>query len=357
MPSIPSSINEVSPEWVTKILRASGAIQQACVTAIDSRILGQDIGFLSIVARIALTYDLPEPGAPAAIVIKFETQHEGLRELGNELQAFQREIRFYREVAPQVSVRLPKIYFTVEEPPSLMLVMEDLSYCRPGDQVKGMNVDLVLATAAMMGRLQAQFWCNDSLDKLDWMPATNNMEHDFPQKWPSFEKHFGHYAGDDGIALGRRIAPNVQWIVNEIAHRPKTITHCDLREDNLLFDETGLQTEVIILDWQLATRSFGVFDVARLMAGSALPDQRRGNEIEILRAWYGAIVAEGVEDYYWEEALYDLRLALLQFICFIVHVHENFIGGQGRAALLSEAIIRRTFATAVDLQAGVAMPN
>lgn len=357
MPSTPNSLDEVTPEWVTKILRDCGAISQARVTAVDQRILGQDIGFLSVVARLGLTYDRLEPGAPEAVVLKIETQHEQLREISQEFQAFQREIRFYEEVAPKVDVRLPKIYHTVGEPPSLMLVMEDLSHCRAGDQVQGMSVELVTATAALMGRLQAKFWNNDQLNALDWMPLRNEMGQGYAEKWASFEKHLGHYIDDDGIAIGRRIGKHVDWIANEIDHRPRTIAHNDLREDNLLFDESGAQTEVIILDWQLATRSMGVFDVARLMGGSALPDLRRGHEIEILRAWYGALVAEGVTDYYWEEALYDLRLALLQFIIFLNHFHHAFIDGKGRAAQLTEAIIRRTFATAVDLKAGVAMPD
>ncbi|WP_269537964.1 phosphotransferase [Cerasicoccus fimbriatus] len=354
---VPGSIDEISPAWVTEILRSGGAIQQASITQIESRILGQDIGFLSVVARLGLTYDAKEPNAPEAVVIKIETQHEKLREIGQEVQAFQREIRFYKDVAPAVDVRLPKIYFACDEPPNMAIVMEDLSYCRAGDQVQGMDLDLVLATAAIIGRLQAKYWNNDALASLDWMPETNDIEFNFDANWDSCEQHFGHLIPEEGKALGRRMKAHIPWLFNEIAHRPKTIVHNDLREDNLLFDESGAETEVIILDWQLATRSMGVFDVARLMAASALPEKRRGHEIEILRAWYAALVAEGVTDYYWQEALYDLRLALLQFICFPVKFHTAFIGNSGRSAELTKVIFSRGFASAIDLQAGVAMPG
>ncbi|WP_309399935.1 phosphotransferase [Cerasicoccus maritimus] len=354
---VPNSIAEVTPDWVTHILCEGNAIANSTVTNVDARILGQDIGFLSVVARLGLTYDNAEPGAPSAVVIKIETQHEQLREIGKETQAFEREIRFYRDVAPQIDARLPKIYYTVDQPPSMVIVMEDLSNCRPGDQVEGMDLDLVLATAAIIGRVQAKYWDNDALSQLDWMPETNHIELDFDANWDSCEKHFGHLIPEEGKALGRRMKEHIPWMFNEIAHRPKTIVHNDLREDNLLFDESGAQTEVIILDWQLATRSMGVFDIARLMAASALPDRRRGHEIEILRAWYGALVAEGVTDYYWEEALFDLRLALLEFICFPVKFHAAFIGNTGRSADLTKVIFSRGFASAIDLQAGVAMPG
>ncbi|MEO0794718.1 MAG: phosphotransferase [Verrucomicrobiota bacterium] len=355
--SVPHRVEDITNEWLTAILRDSGAVQSSQVVSNTTKILGQDIGFLSVVAKVSLEYDQAEEGAPASIVIKFETLHPERRGIAIEQQAFEREIRFYREVAPEVEARLPKMYYTCCEPPHFLLVMEDLSYCTPGDQVVGMPMELVATSVRQMAQVHAAFWDNDRLNALDWMPETNNIEANFDENWDSFEEHFGKFTTEEGLALGRSMKPHVEWIFNEIAHRPKTITHNDLREDNLLFGEPGSPDEVIILDWQLATRSMGVFDVSRLMAGSALPDQRRGHEIEILRVWHNTLVENGVEDYYWEEALYDLRLALLQGLTYPIHFHRAFIGETGRSAELSEAIVRRHFASAIDLQADVALPK
>ncbi|WP_309382455.1 oxidoreductase family protein [Cerasicoccus frondis] len=354
---VPETIEEITPEWVTQALRESGAIQNATIIQIESRILGQNVGFLSVVAWLGLTYDQPEPDAPKAVVIKVIPKPGKHRELGEEMHAFQREILFYRDVAPQIDIRLPKMYYAASEPPNMTIIMEDLSYCRPGDQLKGMSLDLVLATAVIVGRLQAKFWNNDALEQLDWMPESDHFEKDYAANWDSMEEHFGHLIPEEGKELGRRMKEHIPWLFNEIEHRPRTIVHSDLREDNLIYDETGAITEVIILDWQLATRRMGVYDITRLMAASALPEQRRGHEIEILRAWHATLVAEGVTDYYWEEALYDMRLALLEFICFPVKFHKAFIGKTGRSAEIMKIILTRGFATAIDLQAHVAMPS
>ncbi|MEM8868724.1 MAG: oxidoreductase family protein, partial [Verrucomicrobiota bacterium] len=197
------------------------------------------------------------------------------------------------------------------------------------------------------------------LDALDWMPTTNYIEADYEDNWASFKKHYGHFIEDGGVDLGNHLLPYIDWVFAEIEHRPKTITHNDLREDNLLFGAEGTAEEVIIIDWQLTTRSMGVFDVTRLMSGSTLPDLRRGHEIEILKIWHDALLDGGVEDYSWDDARYDLHLALLECICYPIKFHTAFIDKphEGRGYQLTEAIIRRHFASAVDLNAAEILPN
>ncbi|MEM9280506.1 MAG: hypothetical protein AAGA96_01645 [Verrucomicrobiota bacterium] len=159
--------------------------------------------------------------------------------------------------------------------------------------------------------------------------------------------------------MGDDLLPYVDWIFQEIEHRLKTITHNDLHEDNPLFGKPGIGEEVIIIDWQQATRSMGVFDATRLISGSTLPDIRRGHEIEILRICYDALARGGVKDYSWEDARYDLHLSLLAFICYPIEFHTAFIDKLrgGRGYQLTEAIMRRHFASAVDLNAAESLPG
>ena len=51
--------------------------------------------------------------------------------------SFEREIAFYKELAPKVAARLPKVIAAgdAEDP---WLLMEDLTHLRAGDQVRGL---------------------------------------------------------------------------------------------------------------------------------------------------------------------------------------------------------------------------
>jgi hypothetical protein len=347
---------EITAEWIVYALRSGGVIKQSIARILNKEILGGGRGFLSSVVRVSLDYDKQEKNAPKSVVVKIEPESDTLHRFGDELNAFQREIRFYKEVASNVPIRLPILYFSVDEPPAYSMVMEDLSSYTPGDQVIGMHRNQVMATVEILAKLQARYWNNIALEQLKWMPTTNAVGVDYQQKWVSFVTHFGSYVDREGLEVGERLGNSISWLEKEIEKRPKTIVHTDLREDNLLFGDPNSDEAILILDWQLAIRSIGVFDVARIIGGSELPSERSGHQFEVLRRWYDALIREGVRDYSWEEAVCDFRLGALQLLCFPVHFHVAFIGSEGRSMELAKAICRRVFSSAVEIDAATVLP-
>jgi hypothetical protein len=356
-PSIPTDVESVTPGWLTHALRSGGAIGDD-VAVVDGHrtVIGQGVGFLSRVLRVALTYDAP-CGAPRSVVVKLEPDAGEFRTFGDELHAFEREIRFYREVAAVVPVRLPQLYYAEVQDAQAALMMEDLGFATPGDQVAGMHAAQVLATVRLIGGLQGRFWNNAALDALDWMPTSNHIEVDYDAKWPSLVEHFGQFIGPDGLAVGARLlGGGAAWVEAEIERRPRTIVHSDLRADNLLFGAPGTPDEVLVVDWQIAIRSMGAFDVARLMGGSELPVERRGHQFEVLRAWHDALRAAGVADYSYDDAVRDFRLGALSALSFPVHFHTGVLGTTGRSIAVSEAICRRLFISAAEIDATSVLP-
>ena len=312
-------------------------------------------------ARVKLNYDRPDAvqnGAPATVVVKIEPEREEFRRMGQEFHAFEREIRFYREVAGRVPIRLPKIYFTLCEPPDYAIVMEDLGYCTAGDQLVGMHERQVMTAARMMGDLQAKFWNNDPIHELKWMPDTWSLWKHFCDHWPSFVEHCRHWIGPEHLLLGRRVSEHFDWIVEQMGDAPPTIVHCDLREDNLLFGRPDTPEEVLIVDWQLAIRGMGAYDIASLQGGSELAAERRGHPQRVLQTWHETLVVGGVADYSYEEALRHFRLGCLVCLTLPVYFHVKVIDGKiARGKLLCESQARRHFGAALDIDAASILPK
>jgi thiamine kinase-like enzyme len=220
-----------------------------------------------------------------------------------------------------------------------------------------MHEDQVMDTVEELARLQARYWNNDALEKLVWMPTTNRIGFDYVQKWDSFVKHFGQYVDQSGLEVGERVGRFISWIEKKVDGRPKTIVHNDLREDNLLFGRPHSDDAVLIVDWQLAVRSMGAFDVARLIGGSELPAERKGHQFEVLRRWFDTLVREGVTNYTWEDAVYDLRLGSLACLCYPVHFHVGVVGSKGRSMELTKVICRRLFSSVIEIEAASVLPN
>ncbi len=139
-------VEEITPQWITHALREGGYLKDASVKSIEKKIIGDAKGFLSSVVQVKIEYDTIEKDAPVSVVVKIEPEEGGFKDFGDEMNAFQREIRFYREIADTVPIRLPKLYYAVDQPPAYSMVMEDLSHFIPGDQVVGMHEHQVIKT-------------------------------------------------------------------------------------------------------------------------------------------------------------------------------------------------------------------
>lgn len=353
----PRHVSDITPAWLTAVLRESGTLSGAAVIGVDAGVIGEGVGFLSSVGRVQLTYDTKESNAPDSVVVKIEPESESFREIGNELHAFEREIRFYREVATQLSIRLPRTYATVMEPPDYVIIMEDLSYCRPGDQIAGLHTRGVVATARVMAHIQASFWNNAATESLSWMPRTNAFGEGYREHWPGFVEYARDRISPEAMRIGHRVGACVDWIEEEMTRAPTTVVHNDLRADNLLFDETGAEETVFIVDWQLATRSMGAFDIARLLGASEPRAERSGHQLEVVRAWYDTLVANGVSDYTWDDAMYHVRVGALAMLEIPLAFREVVVNQGGRGIDLMDLITRRAFAFVEEIDAASVLPK
>jgi hypothetical protein len=352
----PQHPQEITPEWLTFALRSGGVIKNASVKYLKREIIGTDRGFLSSAVRVNIEYDSVERGAPDSVVVKIEPESKKLQDIGYQLHAFEREILFYKVVSQNVPIRLPVLYYSVDEPPAYCMVMEDLSSFTPGDQVEGMTEDQVLSTVESMAKLQSRYWDNTALDTIEWMPTTNNIYADFEENWGSVVEHFGIMIDPDILKMGKKLGLSVSWLEEEISKRPKTIVHSDLKEDNLLFGNPNSDEAVLIIDWQTAIRSMGAFDVAYLMGGSEIVSELRVHHFDVLSRWHNTLLTEGVENYSWEDAVRDLKLGALASVCFRVRFHKAFIAAKGRSLDRLIVIFNRLSTLILEVDAVSVLP-
>src|SRR5262245_30847412 len=66
----PKTIEEISAPWLSEVLRSGGILKRATVRAVTVQAIGQGVGFLSGRARVTISYDQPEAGAPGTVVVK-----------------------------------------------------------------------------------------------------------------------------------------------------------------------------------------------------------------------------------------------------------------------------------------------
>ena len=137
MLKIPAGPRELTAEWLTHALRQTGTITDAAVVSFDNNLIAEGVGLMGQLARLSLRYNVPEPGAPRSLIAKFPAASEENRKIGNIFRIYEREIRFYEEIAGDVDLRTPRRYFSAMdvEAGEYVLLLEDLAPARVGDQL------------------------------------------------------------------------------------------------------------------------------------------------------------------------------------------------------------------------------
>jgi hypothetical protein len=363
--SIPGTIAEVSSSWLEQILRADGAIG-ADVSVVDADVeeLGEGVGMLGDLARVALRFDSDASG-PETVVVKLPTIADVNRKRGMAFGFYEREGHFYRTIGnpgQTGGLRVPHCYGSPMDPEGerFALVLEDLANdYRVPDQVAGLQLDDARKAIAALARFHARWWESDALDALDWLPPTNGPITKqagpvFRQAWPVFLERFGDLIPRGGHEIGEAVGPCFEQLLDDGATGPRTIVHTDFRLDNLFFD--GPDAEVALIDWQLMTSGGGVYDVCYLLGQSMDRSLRAEHEEDLLRLWHETLVDEGVQECDFDHARQNYCRSALVNLVIPISLAELDTGNE-RGLLLLQMLTDRAFGAALELDACDYLPS
>jgi hypothetical protein len=274
--------------------------------------------------------------------------------IGESMRVWEREHRFYAEVAPHMTVRIPAALVNVADPPCL--VLEDLAPARPGDHVAGASPDEAERAIDLLARHHAAWFEHPRLASYDWMPDLRDPSVGligpmFEAGWPMFLERYGDELPARCLRWCEQFAGDIpQWIVGH-QDDPITMTHGDFRLDNLFFFDDG---DVAAIDWQMCMRAPGQADFVYFCANNLTTDRRRALESELLDRYVdglhrGGVPADAVtRDGVWQGYLEGLVFYAVSFGASLLTIDP----ANERGTALFDALVRRTFAAVDDLDAG-----
>ena len=160
-PAIPVETDELSPQWFSSVLGRH--VTEATVVDRSSGTTGR--------ARVVLR---GEPGLPETVFVKLAPFDERQRSLVDKTGMGVAEARFYRDLATDVPVRVPGVWFADTDGDRYVMVLEDLAssgcwFPSPNDaDIDARAADIVDRLAA----LHARFWESDRFEPggdLEWL--------------------------------------------------------------------------------------------------------------------------------------------------------------------------------------------
>jgi hypothetical protein len=349
-PSIPASPGALTPEWLTEALRSTGTITDARVIACHIERFGEGKGFSGQIARIGLNYDIAEAGAPASLIAKFQFPplDPDIRAAVFHSRLYEREFRFYRDVAQEIALRTPRMYYGAVQPETTagVLLLEDLAPAQTLNMLEGCTAEDAALVLRHLATFHAAWWEHPRLGVMDWLPAFDaqdeNDQRQYDQAWDAFLEKVGSLLPDGLVPLGARLKHHVVAVKRYLGQQPRTFLHGDFHLHNLLFESTPGSGTVAVIDWQACSRGRATRDLAHFLVTGLPPDRRRAHELELLRLYHTILTEHGVEAYSFGQCLHDYRFTMLDQLYFLVMVlaHLDFSVNEAAGRIRDMAIER-----------------
>ncbi len=245
-----------------------------------------------------------QAAAPTSVVAKCPSLDPASRTVAQRLGSYLLEVNWYRALADRVPVPRPRCHFAdiVEEGDGragtagvdFLLLLEDMAPARQGDQLAGADTAMLDAAIDAAAALHAPLWDSAQLDAIGWLQKDNRalVRALFPAMFAAFRERYAGRLDARCLDLGAGIVARLDAYLDRAPHA-RTLTHGDLRVDNVLFARGAEKCWVV--DWQTVGIGSGVTDIAYLIGtGVADPAARAHADERGFARWIAALAARGV---------------------------------------------------------------
>jgi hypothetical protein len=287
----------LTPAWLSDVLGHE-------VTEFGVRRIGD--GLVGMNLRLSISYASPEAasagGAPSTVVAKLPSPDETSRATGIALRNYEREVKFYRDLAGTLDIRVAQCHHADwdEATGDFVLVLEDLAPGEQGNQLTGCTVDQARTAVLELARLHGPRWGDPTLHDIEWLGRRSGPEDAqmlagmwsmlLPGFMATYAKYLGTEAQDLVTGFTERL---VDWV--EGRDGVWTVTHGDYRLDNLMFESAEGGYPVATVDWQSPGHGQSTGDVSYFMGAGLVPEQRRLVERDLVQGYGEALAGYGID--------------------------------------------------------------
>jgi Ecdysteroid kinase-like family len=334
---------EITPSWLSDVL--DGHVGGIATERIGDGLVGMNL-------RITLLD--ADPTLPASVVAKLPSPDPTSRVTGIALRNYEREVRFYLDVAPTVDIRVPHCFHGEWDAASgdFVLLLEDMHPAEQGDQIAGCSVERAAITVAELAKLHGPRWDDPTLFDLEWLTRRHGSDDTamvvalWQNVYAGFEATYAKYLSADALALVRHFGGALaDWLDGHAA--PLAVTHGDFRLDNLLFGTAEGGPPVTAVDWQTPAHSPPIGDLSYFLGAGLRPDDRLAHERSLVARYGEALTAYGVdvdESWLWEQYRRDAFGGVVMAV-----IASQIVGSNERSEAMFTAMATRHLQHALDL--------
>jgi hypothetical protein len=274
----------------------AAAIGAGAIADFDIERIGT--GQMSECYRVQLRYadGADGPDRPASVVLKVAAADPVSRQTGSALGLYEREVRFYGDIAPGLGGPIAQCYHAAIDTSTGVfdLLLGDAAPAAVGNEITGATIEQATLAVTELGRLHGPLLGDASLAQAPWL----NRESPLSQAmivplYAGFIDRYGkQIAPEHRVVCERLVAAFDDYVAAEAGQdRIQGLVHGDYRLDNMLFGADGADRALTVVDWQTVSWGPAQTDLAYFL-GCALPAEvRREHYDALLRAYHEALGA------------------------------------------------------------------
>jgi thiamine kinase-like enzyme len=316
MDDIIQSVEGLTPERLTRILRTADDLAQGNVVAVDPQ--EAQFGVSQIFPlEVAYSVDAPE-SAPRRMILKLSAESR----LGDA-----KEVIFYQTMMDaQADLPLIRCYDAAysEATGRFHLLLEDLSATHESHPPAQLPPTLDRAEQIVDALAQFHAYWHDHAN-LDVAIATKPTEESIVESmqadaeaYAGFADYLGDRLSDERRKIIERAIERLPELVKAryLAGKNLTLTHGDPHIGNFLYPKDATRDKLRIIDWKSYGVQPGAEDIAGMIAVFWFPERRARFEIPLLKRYHARLLEGGVTGYDWDACWYDYRLAVIKNLLF-----------------------------------------
>ena len=235
-------------------------------------------GQMSESRRISLDYASGSESGPATIVLKTASAGENSRATGVGLGIYEREVRFYSELAPRIGGPLAECHLAVMDPAEgwFTLLLEDVAPAVQGDQIEGCSVERARLAMRELANLHAPLFADPQLGATPWLNQQGVLDQAMmTQLLAAFLERYGDRVAPAHRQVCERFVASMEgWAADR--RPPLGLVHGDYRLDNMLFGADDAARPFVVVDWQTVSWGRVMTDAAYFLGfdGLLVPSAR-----------------------------------------------------------------------------------
>ncbi len=259
MAQFPVHPDQVTTEWLSGLLGHQVA-----------SVRWEPIGTGQVGDSVRFHLGCADDDCPETLAGKFPAEDAASRDTATRFGLYDKEVRFYRDVAPLLDMRVPEVLAAEvsEDGGEFVLLFEDLGPARQGDQIGGCDVEQARAAMRQAAAIHGPSWQNERAIGHDWLTVPPEraalVRALYPQAQTFFAERYRDALEPEYMALCEELASLAEGYFERDAE-PQCVVHGDFRLDNMLFDVRGGAEPIAVLDWQTVRGGQSLTDIGYFM--------------------------------------------------------------------------------------------